>query len=147
MLYVFDLDGTLANIDHRLPLIKGPKKDWDAFFEACDQDQPVEWVIDLMHCCVYSGNLLILSGRNASVRAKTLDWLFRHSIPIAELLMRPADDRRPDEVLKLALLRAYLQKHPQFEVAFIVEDRQRVVDMWRREGFNVLQCQAWEEAE
>jgi len=32
--YVFDLDGTLANIDHRLHFIKTKPKNWPAFFEA-----------------------------------------------------------------------------------------------------------------
>ena len=144
--YVFDLDGTIANIDHRLPLIKGEKKDWPAFFDACDKDTPVEWIIDLMRSLIGEGELLILSGRNESVRDKTADWLLDNKVPqLATLLMRPEKDYRPDDVLKIEMLRGWLAKNPNMEVAFIVDDRQRVVDMWRREGFNVLQCQAWSE--
>ena len=144
-LYVFDLDGTLANIDHRLHFIKDGAKDWDGFFAACPQDAPVAWVIELAGLCAYGGNLLILSGRNERVREQTVQWLNQHYVPIAQLLMRPEKDFRPDEVLKLEMLRDYLAQRPDLELVFIVDDRQRVVDMWRREGFNVLQCQAWQE--
>ena len=34
-LYIFDLDGTLALIDHRRHLVEGETKDWPAFFRAC----------------------------------------------------------------------------------------------------------------
>jgi len=32
-------------------------------------------------------------------------------------------------------------------IEWIVDDRQRVVDMWRNNGFNVLQCRQWKEKE
>lgn len=33
--YVFDIDGTLADLTHRLHHIQKQPKDWDAFFDAC----------------------------------------------------------------------------------------------------------------
>ena len=42
-------------------------------------------------------------------------------------------------------MQLFLDKHPKAEVGFIVDDRQRVVDMWREKGYNVLQCNAWKE--
>lgn len=143
--YVFDLDGTIANIDHRLYLIKGEKKDWPAFFDACDKDTPVEWIVHLLRVLAASGQILILSGRNREVLKKTQDWLEKHRVTHDWLEMRPRKDHRPDDVLKIEMLRGWMGCNPEHEVAFIVDDRQRVVDMWRREGFNVLQCQAWEE--
>lgn len=41
-LYIFDLDGTLALIEHRLHFIQGPKKDWRGFFGAVGDDSPNE---------------------------------------------------------------------------------------------------------
>jgi len=35
MIYIFDIDGTLADVSHRLHYITGETKDWDAFFAAC----------------------------------------------------------------------------------------------------------------
>jgi phosphoglycolate phosphatase-like HAD superfamily hydrolase len=48
---IFDLDGTLANIDHRRHLVEGPQKDWDAFFKACDKDIPntqIVWLFNVL---------------------------------------------------------------------------------------------------
>ncbi len=45
--YVFDIDGTLADITHRLHFIQGEKKDWDAFFAACIDDAPIGHMLDL----------------------------------------------------------------------------------------------------
>lgn len=144
-LYVFDLDGTLANIDHRLPYIQQEPPQWEPFFETCHLDTPVRWVGDLLNRLLGAGHVIIVSGRRECVREKTQDWLMQHGIFPDELLMRPDGNREPDEQIKLHLLNTYLAQHPQYAVEFIVEDRQRVVDMWRREGFNVLQCAAWQE--
>jgi hypothetical protein len=148
-LYVFDLDGTLAGIDHRLHHIKQFKPRWQDFFEACDQDQPIDWIIELLQMVRRqagpNGRVVVLTGRSESVRGKTERWFKRHAIECDALIMRPARDFRSDDVLKLELLQGYLREHPGYVVRFIVDDRQKVVDMWRREGFNVLQCAAWAE--
>lgn len=146
--YVFDLNGTLANIDHRLHFIKTKPKNWPAFFEACKDDAPVEWVIDLLRTVAQGkAYILVLSGRSEQVRKATEDWLIKHGVFYSELLMRPKDEFRADEILKLEMLDGWLRRQEleRSNIKFIVDDRQRVVDMWRREGFNVLQCAAWEE--
>lgn len=35
MIYIFDLDGTVADLTHRLHFITGETKDWDGFHGAC----------------------------------------------------------------------------------------------------------------
>jgi hypothetical protein len=173
-IYVFDLDGTIANLNHRLHFVTPPidarvgapkevwekhkdwKPNWTAFFDACADDEPIEWVINLMRMLRQLelltgkvGVVLVLSGRSDRVRGITEDWMRQHRIPYDHLLMRREGDHRPDEIVKLEMLRDFLipgeEYGAQVEVEFIVDDRQKVVDMWRREGFNVLQCNAWEE--
>ena len=71
---IFDLDGTLALIDHRTHHIRGKEKDWKAFYEACDQDEPYEAVLAVARALVLNGyKLWIVSGREDSVRRKTAD--------------------------------------------------------------------------
>lgn len=169
--YVFDLDGTIANVDHRLHYVRKPclppaggpmevyerwfkwKPDWKGFFEACIADEPITWVVDLMRglhegVLLEEDVLLVLSGRSNAVRKQTQDWLWRHEVPFDGLLMRPEKDFRPDEVVKADMLNIWLSARGEDKrvVQFIVDDRQKVVDMWRREGFNVLQCAAWKES-
>lgn len=171
-IYVFDLDGTIADLNHRLHFVTPPidarvgapkevweqhrdwKPNWNAFFDACADDTPIEWVADLMRMLWryerltgQRSALLVLSGRSDRVRRVTEDWMQQRKIPYDFLLMRKEGDHRPDEIVKLEILREFLDSKPDCHprVEFIVDDRQKVVDMWRRNGFNVLQCNAWEE--
>ena len=144
-LHVFDLDGTLASIDHRLFLIKRDKPDWNTFFDLCGMDRPIDWVIRLMRICHQNGEVLILTGRSDAVKGKTEAWLKKHTDGWDWLVMRPHGDYSPDDELKKHQLEHFLSEHPEHVVQFIVDDRQRVVDMWRKMGWNVLQCEAWSE--
>lgn len=149
-IYIFDLDGTLADVTHRLHHIEKKPKNWAKFFDECHLDAPIQWVIDLFQTISFTltdyDHLIILSGRSEHTREKTESWLKEHGVDgYHELIMRKAGDFRPDELIKPELLQLFLDKHPKAEVGFIVDDRQRVVDMWREKGYNVLQCNAWKE--
>jgi hypothetical protein len=69
---------------------------------------------------------------------KTEKWLAKHSVPHDFLYMRPLEDKRPDDVVKQEILDTLLPKKELIE--FVVDDRQSVVDMWRKNGLTVLQC-------
>lgn len=133
----FDLDGTLCNIEHRLHLIKGEKKDWPAFFRACVDDNPVMPLLDTAKALIASGyEVEIWSGRSDAVRAETVAWLdkyFRRYM-YRGLRMRKDGDYRADDVVKGEWLDALL---PQDRPVLAFDDRQRVVNMWRSRG---IQC-------
>ena len=143
-LFIFDLDGTLADLNHRLPYIQAKPPNWDKFYDACVNDKPIQWVIDLFNICREYGIVVILSGRNDTVRKQTENWLLDHDIGYYYLLMRKDKDYRPDQILKKEMLDNFL-RDKGYKVQFIVDDRQKVVDMWRANGYHVLQCNAWEE--
>ena len=47
---IFDIDGTLANCDHRLHYVKNKPKNWDAFYSECMDDHviwPVAEILEL----------------------------------------------------------------------------------------------------
>lgn len=48
MIYIFDIDGTLADLSHRLHFIQKKPADWDGFFAACSDDAPIPEVIELI---------------------------------------------------------------------------------------------------
>ena len=80
-LYIFDLDGTLALIDHRRHFLddKADPKRWQKFFAACVDDQPNEPVIRTLQALRRSGaECWIWSGRSDEVRSQTVEWLCRH---------------------------------------------------------------------
>jgi len=45
MIYLFDIDGTIANLSHRLHFIQQEPADWNAFFMSAGDDEPIWEVI------------------------------------------------------------------------------------------------------
>jgi phosphoglycolate phosphatase-like HAD superfamily hydrolase len=131
--YIFDIDGTLADLTHRLPFIQQTPKDWDGFFAACPGDRPISHVIQLAKDLAAANALICyLSGRSDQVRDETIAWLADHGCPSGKLFMRKAGDHRPDHQMKTELLEAL--RAEGFEPIMVFDDRASVVKMWREIG-------------
>lgn len=136
---IFDLDGTLALIEHRTHLISGPDKDWKAFYQACDKDEPYEAVCAMARALKHCGyKIWVVSGREDSVRSKTLAWMDAIHIMPDQVLMRPEGCYDTDTVLKKRWMETVI---PMDRVLCVYEDRQSVVDMWREHGVPCFQVQ------
>ncbi len=156
---IFDLDGTLADIDVRRDKSTKPngKLDWDVFFDADNikLDKPNHPVIKTAQMFHDNGfRVVIFSGRNDRSFNATVSWLKSHEVPHDLLVMRPdkfkdkswpiADgnpatpDMRfmPDDILKKHMLDAFVDID---DVFLVVDDRNKVVDMWRSLGLSVFQ--------
>ena len=125
--YLVDVDGTLASKGDRSPF------DWS----RVDEDTLVEPVAMLVRQLAQMHKIVVLSGRSAVCRDLTLGWLDRHSVPYQELVMRPEDDQRPDDVLKAELYRT--QVLGRYNVLGVIDDRPKVCRMWRDLGLTVFQ--------
>lgn len=134
---VFDLDGTISLDHHRKHLAEAGE--WDAYFDACDRDQPNAPVIATINTfCLYGCmDTVILTGRSDAVRDKTADWLKRHRVEYDQLIMRPHGNHTPDFALKPIMLEQ--QGIELSQVMAVYEDRQKVVDMWRANGVPCFQ--------
>lgn len=145
-LYIFDLDGTLALIEHRRHLVEGDNKNWRAFFKACVNDAPNWPVIRVMQSLRQSGNeCRIWSGRSDEVKSETMEWLLRYKCFDGRTLrwgdpvtMRPTGDHSPDEKLK-ALWLADMATYDRRRLVGIFEDRDRMVKLWRDNGICCFQ--------
>jgi len=137
---IVDIDGTLANIQHRAHLLVGrDSKEWCNFESGCVDDGVYEWAVNLVRMYKDVGyKILLVSGRTESVRHETECWLKLHNIPYDELHLRPVGNFIPDYELKEKVWREQLSG--KYSVEAVLEDRQRVVDMWRRNGLTCLQC-------
>lgn len=134
---VCDIDGTLADLSHRKHFIEEPHKDWDSFYEACDLDSPIIKICTLVNIIYSNGfGVIYVSGRRESTRSKTLAWLNRYGLPNGELFMRPDGDCRPDNEIKLEILKNNLNKS---RIWLVIDDRDKVVKMWRANGLTCLQ--------
>ena len=129
--YLFDLDGTLADCSHRLHHIKQPRKDWNAFFEACSKDGPIPHMVELARHLMKVEKLVFVSGRSDQVRRETEDWLTEHGLA-GPLYMRGVHDKRPDFIVKAELLDRLVRDGWRPIMAF--DDRDQVVKMWREKG-------------
>lgn len=135
---ICDLDGTLADIQHRRHFVerpKGVKKDWDAFHAACVDDTPMQTTIDLVHALKasrYNNKLWITSGRMSTVMTETQAWLLNKGVCYDRIIMRNAGDFTPDNELKKSWMDSGVI--PKERIFCVFDDRDRVVNMWRKEG-------------
>ena len=138
---IFDLDGTLALIDKRRDLATkdNGKMDWDVFFDPdnIDLDLPNQTVIDMANMLHSQGYLIyIFSGRSDKTEDATKDWLDKHNVNYDLLQMRPQGLLyKPDNDLK----QDWLNVIKKDTVAMVFDDRNQVVDMWRKNGLTTFQ--------
>jgi phosphoglycolate phosphatase-like HAD superfamily hydrolase len=141
--YLFDIDGTLADLSHRLPHIQKTPKDWDAFFDACEHDAPIPHMLGVANTLAVDRSVVFVSGRAERCRAATMAWLKKH-LPLLEweddareLYMRKDGDHRPDNEVKLELLEKI--RADGYEPIMAFDDRDQVVKMWRGAGIPCAQ--------
>lgn len=90
---------------------------------------------------VLATQIIFLSGREDKFRPQTNVFLQKNCPTIANnpLFMRATGDKREDSIVKSELFDAHVRG--KFNVLFVLDDRNRVVDMWRRIGLTCLQVQ------
>lgn len=180
---IFDLDGTLADCEHRRHLINPDeyrdlceysnykmidgqpvidldgkaswrykntgepfKSGWPAFYAACDKDTPIEPVVEILdgvyqNVIRFFDDVQIWSARCESVKDKTLEWLKENILwddlgDKITIKMRPVGDNTPDDQLKERWLDEEISQGKKID--FVVDDRPKVVRMWRRRGIFVF---------
>lgn len=126
---ICDIDGTLADCGHRSP--------YDV--KAAGVDTVVKHIAELLRRYAPTHRIIFMSGRDEGAgRAITEEWLRKHAaVPVTHLYMRPAGDTRPDEVVKRELYFQHVDM--AYNVEFVLDDRNKVVDMWRELGLPCLQ--------
>lgn len=142
-LYIFDLDGTLALIQHRRHFVENRANRWDEFHAACVDDSPNYPVISIYNA-LHDANaeIRVWSGRSDIVRAETETWLNRFvrspRVWGHHLMMRPHGNYTPDDVLKRSWYDA-LDPADKHRLVCTFDDRDRMVAMWRSIGVTCLQ--------
>ena len=140
---IFDLDGTLADITARKELAtkSNGKLDWDVFFNPSNikLDVPNEPVVKMAQMFAENDfTIIIFSGRTDKTIHTTRSWLSQHRIPFQKLIMRDSKINHftPDDILKKDMLDKFADIN---DVFLVVDDRNKVVDMWRSLGLTVFQ--------
>lgn len=126
---IVDIDGTVAHMDGRSPYDPSlyhtdqPDLVLRALIESYEETQGI-WVI-------------YVSGRNEDYREVTESWLDEHGFYRDEFYMRPSGDNRNDAIVKNELFEREIAG--RYNIDFVLDDRNRVVEMWRAKGLKVLQ--------
>lgn len=163
---VFDLDGVLRDVSHRLHFIDPNReegKDWKAFFNSCSNDTPIDMMLD---------NLFRISRNPASTTSiwtgstrtpETLRWLSRENIFVSSIIVskktfrnkgnsegkavieyirfRSDENRLPEPHLKKSWLKSHNEAFPDDPVTLAIETREENVLMWEQNGVNCIQVE------
>lgn len=146
---IFDLDGTVACSRHRSHHLigrdHGGEVDWDAWDADTLKDgdiEPVQQVLRSLRipCALQGVRFLFLTARGERARGLTEHWMRDRDLYRPEqgdeLVMRAADDTRPDTEIKREFLQTRMAQGHRFLFAF--EDRRLVAEMLRELGIFVF---------
>ena len=129
---IFDIDGTLANCDHRLHHVQNKPKNWEAFYSGCMDDQVIVPVAQMLKLFSKNNLIYILTGRPERNRELTERWLEHHKISYNQLIMRSDRDFRKSPDYKSAMCDSI--ERGGYKINFVVEDRLDCVEMFIKRG-------------
>ena len=129
-----DADGTLSSMaDLRTgERLRGPFEEHKVLL---DDVYPV--VADWVRALHPHYNVCVVSGRHDFCGDDTCEWLEGHGIPYDRILMRYSGDSRSDTVVKKEILDELCAVVGKENIAFVLDDRPKVVRMWRENGIKV----------
>lgn len=130
MLAVFDIDGVVADVRHRLHHLDYPKS-WGGFFDAAGEDGLLDEGARLVKELAREHEIVWLTGRPEWLRRTTLRWLDENGLPGTELHLRPHSDYRPAPLFKLSVLRRLAPRG----IAAFIDDDDEVIDAAVRAGY------------
>ncbi|CAN5148492.1 hypothetical protein BH20ACT5_BH20ACT5_08660 [soil metagenome] len=130
-LVVFDIDGVVADVTHRLHFLEARPKRWEDFFAAAAVDPPLAEGLNLVAELGGRHDLCWLTGRPERNRALTEAWLAAHDLPTGPLLMRADRDHRPARAAKRDHLRRLRRSR---RIAVVIDDDPAVITMLAEEG-------------
>lgn len=126
---ICDIDGTIAH---------SPDKNFKHGRDVSKDiiDPAVQMILDSMN--IFGYETLFVSGREDRDRAATEAWLNKYHLIYDKLWMRPTGNNDNDKIIKKDIYMKHIQG--KYKVLFVLDDRPRLVRMWRAElGLKCLQ--------
>jgi hypothetical protein len=140
--YIFDVDGTLANVDPYLHLVRGSNRDYNAFHKASIDALPNIEVVEMLNDAVADKfAVLIVTSRKEKYRGLTSLWLERNNLRSHALFMRADDDNRPDYEAKKDMLDKITE---HWDVFHAVDDNPNVIRLWEDNGIPTTKIGDWD---
>jgi hypothetical protein len=129
---VFDLDGVLSDASSRQHYLEFPYRDWEAFFQACGDDDLIAEVARLLEVLESDLQIVLLTARPIRVRPQTLGWLDRYGLRWDLLIMREYGDYMAARTFKQRTVKELRSRDFDLRLAF--EDDPRNVHMFHTQG-------------
>lgn len=150
---ICDIDGTVANLSHRLHLVDA--KNYKDFYGQMGKDTPLAANVRIIRELARRFTLIFVSGRPVEYDVATNEWLSMHVMPGIDspigdgdgpayraLYMRATGDYRADYIVKRELLDEI--RADGFNPILVIDDRPRVIQMWREQGLTCWDVGGWD---
>lgn len=131
---IFDMDGTLCDVEPIRHYVTGPRRDFTAFHNAslfCRPIFPVA-VAAREYARDPSIAVIIVTARDERFERPTRDWLTKHGIEFDAIFMRPSGDQRHDTVVKQEIHDRIVVSGYRPRIAF--DDRDDIIRVWESNG-------------
>tara|TARA_B100001027_G_C16264015_1_gene330949 strand:- start:2649 stop:3077 length:429 start_codon:yes stop_codon:yes gene_type:complete len=130
-----DIDGTIADNDHRQHFLQG-KKDWDGFFSELINDEPIIKIIKKINAYHDAGkNIIFLTGRPERYRYSTTLWLKENFDFEFKLLMRKDSDYRNKLEVKEEI---FNENFSSDDIECIFDNDKDLIKMWNEKGIKTV---------
>lgn len=134
IVYVFDLEGTISNCEHRKHLaprapFNDPNKSWNKFHAEFPKDEVNYAIYNIMQALWLQGNdLFILTGMMEKHKEMAKDWLRANSVGYDAIIMRQNDDFRTSPIFKIETARKTFDGLNRYNQLVLFDDREDIVD-------------------
>lgn len=147
--WLFDVDGTLANVDSILHHVVNKdrtsdkfKRDFDAFHADSVHVPPHKEVVEMVWKAIKEGyDILVVTARREEWRAHTAFWMKKNDIPHDALFMRQDDDYRPDYEVKKDIL-VHINRF--WEIVHAVDDNPKILKLWEENDIPTTRIGDWD---
>ena len=130
-----DIDGTVANNEHRQHFLKN-KKDWKGFFDDMINDIPIHNVINKVIEEKNAGKeIVFITGRPESYRNVSMVWLSKYFSFNFGLLMREDKDQRNKVIVKKDI---FEKKFSKSEISYVIDNDKDLLKLWSELGLKTV---------
>ena len=137
---IVDIDGVLADAEHRQHHLEPPWRDWDSFFAEAGGDDIFEEMVTVLELMREDLIIVLLTSRPTWIQRETLRWLSLYEIRWDLLIMRPMGDFQPSPGFKRDETDNLVER--SYTPRLAVDDDMRNVRMYRKEGLPTLHLES-----
>ena len=146
--WIFDVDGTLVNVDPILNILLNQdrssdsfKQNYDDFHKESISCEPHKDVVDMAIKARNDFDIIIVTARKEKYRNLTSRWLKNNNVIHDALFMRQNDDYREDYAVKKDIL-----EHVKvyWDVKHAVDDNPSIIELWEENGIETTKIGTWD---